>query len=146
MRASWVMAVRMEGSNPSRSTSIVMRVLRSGTYLGKGLQVIVRPCGSVVAAQMTLHYPHTSASFSRVNGGRSQQRVLYRVEVVRVAQECLAQFARRAGKLAEHERASMVGPRRHVFLCHQVHSVSQWGHHHHVGRAVERGQFASTVR
>jgi hypothetical protein len=27
---------------------------------------------------------------------------------------------------------------------HQIHSVSQRGHHHHVGRDVHRGQFLAT--
>ena len=81
-----------------------------------------------------------------VDVDRAHQRILDAVGVVRVAQERLPQLGRGAGELAEHQRAAVVDPGGDVLLGDQVHAVAQRGHHHHVGRAVERGQLGAAVR
>jgi hypothetical protein len=58
------------------------------------------------------------------------------VDVVGIYQQCIAQFARSSGELAQDQHTAFVAPRREKLLRHQIHAVVQRCDHAHVGGAV----------
>ena len=105
------------------------------------------PVADVVAAQVPLHEPHPAPGLRlRSTWTARSSASLTASGSCGLHRNAWRSSRRGAGELAEHQRAAVVGARRHVLLGHQVHPVSQRGHHHHVGRAVQRGQLTATVR
>src|SRR6267154_249079 len=60
-------------------------------------------------------------------------------DIVRIHQQRIRKFVRRARKGAKNQRPAFVVARSHVFLGHQVHSIVQRGHHAEGRRAIEAG-------
>ena len=58
------------------------------------------------------------------------------LDVVRIHQQSVAQFARGSGELAQDQYAAFVAARGEELLGHQVHTVVQRGHQAEIGGAI----------
>ena len=94
------------------------------------------------AVDVVLAHGHAQARHAlALLGRRHLQRLLDGVgallDVVRIDDQGLGEFARRPGEAAQDEHPLLVVARRHEFLADEVHAVVQAGDEADVGGAVE---------
>src|ERR1700730_15089682 len=90
---------------------------------------VSRPAVNVVFFNDSPHAAHAQLLFLRLHLQRSPDGFGSLVDVVRIHQKGVAEFARSSRELAQNQYAAFVVARRQKFLGNQIHAIVQGGYH-----------------